>query len=79
MILRDAEEKPRAKMTDYARTLIVAELTRFHACGINITEVLNKSTKNNWTDVYAPKENGNGKANPTGPRQRQGRFVRAEE
>lgn len=63
------KKKPRAKMTDYARDLIVAELTRFHACGINITEVLNKSTKNNWTDVYAPKENGNGKANPTGPRQ----------
>lgn len=54
------KKKPRAKMTEYARDLIVAELTRFNACGIDTTEVLNKSTKNNWTDVYAPKENGNG-------------------
>lgn len=47
--------KKRAQMTDRARELVIAELSKFKEAGHDISAVLNKSTKNNWTDVYEPK------------------------
>lgn len=47
--------KKRSAMTDRARDLVIAELLKFKEAGHSITEILNKSTKNNWTDVYEPK------------------------
>lgn len=51
----EMRNKKRASMTDRARDLVIAELQRFRDSGHDIAAVLNKSTKNNWTDVYEPK------------------------
>ena len=51
-------KKQRKPMTDRARDLIVAELQRFREDGFDIEAILDKSTTNSWTAVYAPKEGG---------------------
>lgn len=51
----EMRNKKRAQMTDRARDLVIAELLKFKDAGHDISAVLNKSTKNNWTDVYEPK------------------------
>jgi hypothetical protein len=50
--MRKRIKKP---MTTRARNLILAALDRMRAKGIDITEVLDNSTRNNWQDVYEPK------------------------
>lgn len=49
--------KTRKPMTDRARDLVIAALRQFHDQGHDVGEILDRSTKNNWTDVYAPKAN----------------------
>lgn len=41
--------------TAHAVKLVLADLAKWHAAGHDIAAVLNASTKNGWTDVYAPK------------------------
>lgn len=48
------KEKKKAP-TDKARDLLMAELQRLKVAGQDIEKVLNKSTVNGWTDVYAIK------------------------
>jgi len=48
----------RVKNGDHALALIVKELTRLKALGEEPNEVLEKSTRSNWTDVY-PTNNKN--------------------
>jgi len=43
-------------MTDRARDLIVAKLSRFRDQGHDIGAILDKSTVSGWTDVFEPKE-----------------------
>lgn len=55
-------KKQRKPMTDRARDLKVAELQRFRDEGYDIEAILDKSTANSWTDIYAPKD---GSTSPT--------------
>lgn len=48
-------KKQRKPMTERARDLKVAELQRFREEGHDIAAILDKSTSNCWTDIYAPK------------------------
>jgi len=49
-------KKQRKPMTDRARDLKLAELQRFRDAGHDVGAILDKSTANCWTDVYAPRE-----------------------
>lgn len=48
--------KKRVPMTDRARDLRIADLQKFHDEGHDVGAILDKSTSNGWTDVYASKE-----------------------
>lgn len=52
-------------MTDRARDLVIAELSRLRDQGHDVGAILDKSVKNNWTDVYAPKPNDHRGATPS--------------
>lgn len=57
----EMRKKNRKPMTPRAQNQIIADLERWRLKGHDPTEILDKSTRNNWTDVYEPKaENGNG-------------------
>lgn len=45
--------------TDYAVKLMIKKLERWRADGHAPAAILDKSTMNNWTDVYEPKEDRN--------------------
>lgn len=51
----DMRKSKRKVPTPYALSLVLADLTKFHAKGHDTAAVLNASTKNGWTDVYEPK------------------------
>lgn len=51
--MRNAKRKP---MTPRARELVIAELERLRTAGHDVAAVLDASTRNGWTDVYAPKD-----------------------
>ena len=48
-------KKKRAADTPFAVSLILKDLIKFRAGGHDIEDILNKSIKNGWTDVYEPK------------------------
>lgn len=48
-------KKKKAADTPYAIGLILKDLTKFHSAGHDIAEILNKSIKGGWSDVYEPK------------------------
>lgn len=54
----EMRKRKRAPMTDRARDLVIAELQRFHGQGLDVGAILDKSTAQCWTDVYAPKDGG---------------------
>ena len=62
----DMRKKLKKPPTDRAIELALAKLEAMHQKGQDITEVLNRSTMNGWTDLYEIKETNNGKANRTG-------------
>lgn len=51
-------KKKRAPPTTRACELVVAELTKLKASGQDPNAVLDQSTRNSWTDVYALKSHG---------------------
>lgn len=51
-------KKQRKPMTDRARDLKIAELQRFRDEGYDLGAILDKSTANCWTDIYAPRDGG---------------------
>ena len=51
----DMRKKIRKPMTDRAVELKLKELESFKNQGLDIAAILDKSTSNNWTDIYAPK------------------------
>lgn len=55
--MRRAKKKP---MTTRAWNMAIARLEAMLVCGQNITEVLDRSTMNGWTDLYEIKEKQNG-------------------
>ena len=52
-------KKKKAADTPFALSLILKDLTRFHEAGHNVGEILNRSIKGGWTDVYEPKTGQN--------------------
>lgn len=62
----EMRKKKRKEPTDRARDLVIADLLKFKEAGYDLEEILNKSTKNGWTDVYAPKPNQQASASPSG-------------
>lgn len=67
----EMRQKKRAQMTDRARGLVVAELLKFKDAGYEVGAILDKSTANNWTDVYEPK----GSAPAAQPAANLGKFL----
>ena len=59
--MRKQIKKP---MTDRACELKVVELEKMRKAGFDLSAILNKSTANSWTDIYAPKIEG-GTASPS--------------
>lgn len=51
----DMRKSKRKVPTPYALSLVLGDLSRFHAKGHDVAAVLDASTKNGWTDVYEPK------------------------
>lgn len=73
--MRKQRKKP---LTDRAYNQAIDKLVAFMAKGQNITEVLDRSTMNGWTDLYEIKEIKNGAANrTTGQRGNQNGFAAA--
>ena len=73
--MRKQRKKP---LTDRAYNQAIEKLVAFMAKGQNITEVLDRSTMNGWTDLYEIKEIKNGAANrTTGQRGNQNGFAAA--
>jgi len=73
--MRKQRKKP---LTDRAYNQAIEKLVAFMAKGQNITEVLDRSTMNGWTDLYEIKESKNGAANRTiGQRGNQNGFAAA--
>lgn len=68
--MRKQRKKP---LTDRAYNQAIDKMVAFEAKGQNITEVLDRSTMNNWLDLYEIKEQKNGATNrqhatePTNP------------
>lgn len=60
--MRQQRKKP---LTDRAYNQAIDKLVAFMAKGQNITEVLDRSTMNNWLDLYEIKEQKNGTTNRT--------------
>ncbi len=60
--MRKLRKKP---MTVRAWNRAIARLEAMMICGQDITEVLDRSTMNGWTDLYEIKEKANGTANRT--------------
>jgi hypothetical protein len=60
--MRLARKKP---LTDRAYNQAIDKLVAFKDKGQNITEVLDRSTMNGWTDLYEIKEQKNGTTNRT--------------
>ena len=60
--MRKQRKKP---LTDRAYNQAIDKLIAFEAKGQNITEVLDRSTMNNWLDLYEIKEQKNGTTNRT--------------
>lgn len=48
-------KKKKASDTPYAIGLILKDLTKFHSSGHDVAEILNRSIKGGWSDVYEPK------------------------
>jgi hypothetical protein len=60
--MRMLRKKP---LTDRAYNQAISKLDKLRAKGQDITEVLDRSTMNSWTDLYEIKEQKNGAANRT--------------
>ena len=60
----------RKPMTARAMTLVLNELSRIHSAGHDIGTVLDKSTRNNWVEVYAPKPHDAGQKLQNAPNNR---------
>ncbi len=64
----EMRKRKRAPLTPRACTMVVKELSRLRALGQDPDAVLDQSTRNSWTDVYALKnpDGGNGASIPGG-------------
>lgn len=51
----EVRKKAKAASTDYAHRLIVNQLEKFRADGLNPVEIINNSIRSGWKDVYRPK------------------------
>lgn len=51
----DMRKSKKKVPTAYALSLVLGDLSKFHAKGHDVAAVLDTSTKNAWTDVYEPK------------------------
>ena len=51
----ETRKKKKSANTTFAVSLILKDLTKFHTAGHDVEDILNKSIKGGWTDVYEPK------------------------
>lgn len=51
----ETRKKKKAANTEFAIGLILKDLTKFYTAGHDIEDILNKSIKGGWSDVYEPK------------------------
>lgn len=72
--MRKARRKP---MTTRAWNRAIARLEAMMICGQDLTEILDRSTINGWTDIYHIKDNDNGKQNRGGSPDRRSSLARA--
>lgn len=59
----EVRKRKRAANTTYALTLLVKSLEHWRSLGHDPTEIINKSIKAGWSDVYEPKESTHGTGN----------------
>jgi hypothetical protein len=57
----EMRKRKRAPLTPRACTMVVRELDKLRSLGQEPADVLDQSTRNSWTDVYALKSQANGK------------------
>lgn len=72
--MRKQRKKP---LTDRAMMQAVNKLDSMRQAGQDVSEVLDRSTMNGWTDLYAVKENGNGSGSRGGNADRRSSLARA--
>lgn len=70
----EMRKKKRKEPTEYARDLVIKELAAILAGGHSLKTALDNSTKNGWTDVYAPKPAPQARASPAAPQSRHSGF-----
>jgi hypothetical protein len=56
----EMRRRKRAAPTPHAINLILGRLDRWRKLGHDPTDILNTSTRSNWTDIYEPKDGKNG-------------------
>lgn len=54
---KEMRQRIKHPLTPHAEKLAVGKLEKFRSKGHDPTEILNKSTLNDWKDIYEPKEN----------------------
>lgn len=69
--------KMKKPLTNRAMVRAINKLEHMRQGGINIAEVLDRSTMNGWTDLYEIKERNNGKSNWGGSPDRRSSLARA--
>ena len=69
--MRKRKNKP---PTDRAIELAIAKLAQFQASGHSIATILDQSTMNGWTDLYAPKDQHHGMNGQAKPNARQAAY-----
>lgn len=72
--MRNQRKKP---LTGRAVTRALDRLREFREKGQNLTEVLDRSTMNGWTDLYEIRERNNGKSNWGGSPDRRSSLAKA--
>lgn len=58
LAFKEMRKVSKAPMTPKAEELAIAKLARFREQGHDVAAILNKSTINNWKDLYEPREHG---------------------
>jgi hypothetical protein len=72
----EMRKKIKKPMTDRAVDLKIKDLERFHQNGYDLAAILDKSTANNWSDLYTPKSENPSYGNPANPNKQEALEIR---
>lgn len=75
----EVREKKKAVQSEQALKLILSDLTRYHEEGQDVNEILRRSIKGSWKDVYSLKDKPTGSGPPKSRPQPQRVTARTEE